>query len=148
MTGRSDFLAARIPRDKKLRLEELAAQRGTTVEVILGSLVDQALAGTDSVPDLGEVIRRLRSIEPELRARGIRRLCLFGSLARGEAGAGSDVDLVADLASGLRLNIVQIGSIQARVEELLGHPVDFGLRGALAAEAAVEAERDAIEIFA
>ena len=42
-------------------------------------------------------VRRL--IEPEkdaLRAKGVAALYVFGSVARGEAGAGSDVDFFID----------------------------------------------------
>ena len=37
----------------------------------------------------------VRRHERELRARGLTRLALFGSTARGEAGPNSDVDLLA-----------------------------------------------------
>ena len=45
-------------------------------------------------PGLAErerVLAILRRHEPDLRARGITRLRLFGSTARGEAGPGSDI---------------------------------------------------------
>lgn len=50
-----------------------------------------------------ELIAALRAHEAELRAAGIRHLSLFGSVARGDAGAGSDVDLVAELVEKPRL---------------------------------------------
>ena len=40
-----------------------------------------------------EVIRVLKRQEPAARALGVRTLYLFGSTARGEAGADSDVDV-------------------------------------------------------
>lgn len=46
------------------------------------------------------VLRTLRTLEPELRAAGVRHVSLFGSVARGEDRAGSDVDLALDLAPG------------------------------------------------
>jgi predicted nucleotidyltransferase len=42
-----------------------------------------------------EVIATLRAHEPELRAAGVVRLSLFGSAARDEARADSDIDLLA-----------------------------------------------------
>jgi predicted nucleotidyltransferase len=42
-----------------------------------------------------KVIATLRAHEPELRAAGVVRLSLFGSTARNESGAASDVDLLA-----------------------------------------------------
>jgi predicted nucleotidyltransferase len=44
-----------------------------------------------------EIIEKLRLIKPMLQKdMGIRRLRVFGSVARGEAGPDSDVDLIAD----------------------------------------------------
>ncbi len=43
-----------------------------------------------------EVIARLKAIEPALRQRGVAALYLFGSHARDEARAGSDVDIFVD----------------------------------------------------
>ncbi len=43
-----------------------------------------------------EVIARLKEVEPAIRARGARALYLFGSHARDEAGADSDVDVFID----------------------------------------------------
>ena len=44
--------------------------------------------------DKGLVIETLRMHEPELKAAGIVHLRLFGSIARGEASARSDIDLI------------------------------------------------------
>lgn len=46
-----------------------------------------------------EVMAELRSAEPALRRRGIERLFLFGSHARGEAKADSDIDIFIDPAN-------------------------------------------------
>ncbi len=43
-----------------------------------------------------EVIARLKEVEPAIRARGARSLYLFGSHARDEARAESDVDVFID----------------------------------------------------
>ena len=39
------------------------------------------------------MLATLRAHEPELRARGIEAITVFGSVARGDARASSDVDL-------------------------------------------------------
>jgi hypothetical protein len=44
------------------------------------------------------VLRVLADVSVELRARfGVRSLSLFGSVARGEAKPGSDIDLLVEL---------------------------------------------------
>lgn len=46
------------------------------------------------------MVRRIRLLEPQLRARGIRRLAVFGSFARGAQTPTSDVDLLAEFGPG------------------------------------------------
>ena len=75
--------------------------------------------------DKGFVIAKLREHEPELKAAGIVHLRLFGSVARGEAAAGSDVDLMAEFDKSKRLTLVNVGSLQSRLSELLGVNVDL-----------------------
>jgi len=45
--------------------------------------------------DKSTEIGKLREYEPELKAAGILRLSLFGSVARGDASSESDIDLMA-----------------------------------------------------
>lgn len=50
----------------------------------------------DNVLTRDEALRRLLASEPEIRAFGVRRLALFGSVLRGEAHIDSDVDLLVE----------------------------------------------------
>jgi len=43
-----------------------------------------------------EIIEKLKAMEPELRARGITRLQMFGSRARGDNREDSDLDLLIE----------------------------------------------------
>jgi uncharacterized protein len=47
-----------------------------------------------------DVISRIRKLQPQLRACGVRRLALFGSFARGDQHDTSDVDFLAEFAPG------------------------------------------------
>ena len=70
-----------------------------------------------------EVLQILRDNLPALRAQyGVTRLALFGSTARGEAGADSDVDLLVELERPLGFAFVGLAT---ELEEQLGHPVDL-----------------------
>lgn len=55
---------------------------------------------------------------------GIRNLVVFGSVARGEDGPESDVDLSGDLPEGMGL--VGLGRARDDFEAVLGCPVDLG----------------------
>jgi predicted nucleotidyltransferase len=71
------------------------------------------------------VIRLLREHEPELKTYGIVHLRIFGSVARGDASSSSDVDLMADFDKSRRITLVKIGSLQNRLTDLLGAPVEL-----------------------
>lgn len=71
------------------------------------------------------VLATLRAHEAELRAAGIRRLSLFGSVARGDDEADSDVDLAAELDPAERIDLVRLIGLERRLGELLGRPVDL-----------------------
>jgi len=55
-------------------------------------------------------------------AYGARNPRVFGSVARGEADARSDVDLLVEMEPGRSL--FDLGGLQYELESLLGRPVD------------------------
>ena len=72
-----------------------------------------------------QVIATLRAHELELRQAGIRRLSLFGSVARGDAESDSDVDLAAELDPEAHIGLFALGALERRLAELLGRKVDL-----------------------
>ena len=76
-------------------------------------------------PSADDVIATLRAHEVELRAAGIKRLSLFGSVARGDAGPDSDVDLVAELDRAARIDLVRLVGLERQIGDLLGRKVDL-----------------------
>jgi predicted nucleotidyltransferase len=75
----------------------------------------------------GPVGRRVRRHRQELvaaaAAHGVTSLRVFGSVARGQDGPDSDVDLLADLAPGTGL--FGLGRARADLEAILGARVDL-----------------------
>jgi predicted nucleotidyltransferase/DNA-binding XRE family transcriptional regulator len=75
----------------------------------------------------GPVGRRVRRHREDLiataAAHGVRNLRVFGSVARGEDRLDSDVDLLADLPSGLSL--FGLGRLEADLEAILETRVDL-----------------------
>src|SRR5271168_5574955 len=79
-----------------------------------------------TVTDLAEhVIATLRAHETELRQAGIRRLALFGSVARGDAEANSDVDLVAEFDPAADMDLIRLVGLERRIGETLGRTVEI-----------------------
>ncbi len=72
-----------------------------------------------------EVINKLRAHEPELKAAGIVRLAVFGSVARGDNSPESDVDLLADFDKTKRYTLLTMGRLENRLADLLGTRVDL-----------------------
>jgi predicted nucleotidyltransferase len=80
---------------------------------------------TATIPTAEEVIATLRAHEAELRAAGIRHLAVFGSVARGDAEADSDVDLVAELDRSQPVSLESFFDLEERLTGLLGRKVDL-----------------------
>jgi predicted nucleotidyltransferase len=72
-----------------------------------------------------EVIETLRSLEPELRRAGILKMALFGSVARGDAHADSDVDLAVEVDKSSRMDLIELAGLELRLGEVLGRPVEL-----------------------
>ena len=106
--------------------------------------------------DLGEteamnrdaIIAALRNHAEEIRSRGVTRLALFGSTARGEARRDSDVDLLVDIDRRRRFSLVELVELEGYLSNVLGRPVDIMERDAGCRPRIRDAIlRDAVEVF-
>lgn len=70
-----------------------------------------------------EAIRRLQDAGPEIRALGVERLALFGSVLRNEARPESDVDLLVGFAPGAK-SFDRLLALSDLLEGRLGRPVE------------------------
>ena len=99
---------------------------------------DAALTGDD-------VLAALREHKAVLVERfGVAGLALFGSFARGDAGADSDVDILVRF-DGPATSKSYFGT-QFYIEDLLGRPVDLVTDKALRAEFRPYVEQEAIHV--
>ena len=76
-----------------------------------------------------EVQRRLAKHRAELKRLGVRSLDLFGSIARGDAGADSDVDLLVEFDQ--PMGLFQFFRVQRRLEAIVGRHVDLIMKDAI-----------------
>ena len=72
-----------------------------------------------------EVIACLREHAAELRDAGIRHVALFGSVARGDAGPNSDIDLAVELDRDKHITLIDLARLEFRLGDLLGRKVDL-----------------------
>ena len=69
-------------------------------------------------------IEELRpAIIPILQSHGVTRASLFGSAARGEAQAGSDLDIAVEI--GDEMGLLEFVGLKQILEERLGRKVDL-----------------------
>ena len=65
------------------------------------------------------------------RHHQVRELSLFGSVARGEMRADSDIDLLVDFLPGARPGLLGVVAMKRELAALLGRRVDLAIKPAL-----------------
>jgi predicted nucleotidyltransferase len=144
----SAFLSVRLPEALRGRLKAAAAARGETIQGLVGQLVERFLREEDHAPPaLGPALSALRAYAPTLAARGVTSLWVFGSVARGDAQADSDIDLIAEFDPKAPVSLVGLASLRAELSELLGAPADLVERCALHPVVRQAADRDAVRVL-
>jgi predicted nucleotidyltransferase len=113
--------------------------------------LERLLAATGASLVLGRTRRRagpadrLRRSRSELaaagRTRGVNSIRVFGSAARGDATAGSDIDLLVELEPGRTL--IDLIGFKQDAERILGQRVDVATPGLMRRPIRQRAFRDA-----
>lgn len=96
--------------------------------------------------DLDKVLDRLRHHRTALRDAGIVHVSVFGSVARGQAGPASDVDLLVEFAEGETPDLFRYAELRRAIADWLpgADVVDRGSLLPLLEEAVL---RDAVRAF-
>ncbi len=116
------------------RLTRVAEVLGVAGEPLLaaetpagyGAATAQAPDATEVTParDLGEVVARIRAHADELEERyGVTRIDVFGSFARGEQTAESDIDLIVEVAEP---TLETVFGSEEYLTQILGRKADAG----------------------
>lgn len=77
------------------------------------------------------VLKKISENRKLLKQYGIKDIRLFGSLARGEARAESDVDLLVEFDPSAHIGIFEFSRLRRDLSELLGCEVDLATPDAL-----------------
>lgn len=146
--GVTAFLSVRIPEDVRNRLKIIADQRGEALQDLVGGLLERFLEDAErKPPELTDVLRRLRAMEPSLRSRGVQSLWVFGSVVRGDARPDSDVDLALEFAPDAKASLFDLAHIREDAAAVLGHPVDIGERSTMTPGVVASSARDLVPVF-
>jgi uncharacterized protein len=94
---------------------------------------------------LQQVQTLLRQAHPELRSRfGVSSISVFGSVARGDERADSDVDHIVEFDRSVTL--FDLADLRRRLTEILGCNVDVGTADGLRPRAREQALREAVRV--
>ena len=96
---------------------------------------------------LDNVLDTLRAHKDELRRLGVSHAAVFGSVARGEARADSDIDVLADLDPDRALGIFEYARVKLYIGEILKGAGDVVNRRTLKPLLRDSIIRDAVDAF-
>ena len=96
--------------------------------------------------DRSAALATLREHEAELKKLGVEHLYLFGSTARGEARADSDVDLFFDYERG-KFGLFELMDVKERASGILGCKADVMTRDSLHKTLRHQIEATAVRVF-
>lgn len=120
--------------DLPLAAEAPAAYGTATVEALV-----------TPVRDLGEIVARIRAHADELHERfGVTGIDVFGSFARGEQTAESDVDLIVEVETP---TLETVFGSEEYLTELLGRKADAGSFAALRPRVQLYVEREKVHVW-
>src|SRR5262249_50395904 len=96
---------------------------------------------------LEHVLETLRSHENDLRSLGVSHAAVFGSVARGEAGPESDVDVLVDLDESRPIGVFEYSRIKLYLGDLLSGSADVVNRRTIKPLLRDSILRDAVNVF-
>lgn len=142
------FLSVRVPRETRRLIKQIAARKGTSVQDLIGELVDDFVdRETRAQPSLADTVNRLRNEKSGLRELGVAHIDLFGSIVRNEADSESDIDLIVEFKRRRGMSLSKFASLRKRLETILGHDIDLAESGMLRPEVRQAYRRDALRVF-
>jgi uncharacterized protein len=97
--------------------------------------------------DKSTVIATLREYEQELKAAGIARLSVFGSVARGDQSLESDVDLVAEFDPAKQFSLLELVGLENRLADILDARVELTPAKTLRDPIRERVAREAVLVF-
>ena len=96
---------------------------------------------------LNDVLETLRTHEGELRLLGVSHAAVFGSVARGQASADSDVDVLVELDESRAMGIFEYARLKLYINQLLDGAADVVNRRTLKPLLRDSILRDSINAF-
>jgi hypothetical protein len=96
---------------------------------------------------LTDALETLRANRPTLEALGVVHASIFGSVARGEAESGSDLDVVVELDDAKIRSVYDFAGVWRAISDLFSVSVDVVERDALRERMKQRVEADLVNAF-
>ena len=97
--------------------------------------------------DKNAILAELRLHQEVLQQRGILHAAVFGSVARGEATEGSDIDIFIYMNPEIPMDIYAYTNVKRYIADLFPIPTDVINHVALKQGIRTQAEKDAVYAF-
>lgn len=94
-----------------------------------------------------DIIAKLRSAAPTLKAEGVTKLAIFGSRSRGDAREDSDLDVLVEVAPDSIFSLLDLIGVEHIIEDVVGLPAQATMRRSLDERMARRIADDIIEVF-
>jgi predicted nucleotidyltransferase len=89
----------------------------------------------------------LDDARPALSEAGVSHIAVFGSQARGQADACSDLDILVDISDGAKFSLIDLVGIEQLLTTATGIKVNALMRRSLDQRFAARIDADVVEIF-